>query len=105
MFIGSSGALSNDTVLVSPVGKSKTGGTGVKVQTTLNRVNAQTTYSQSFTSIDIFLQNGNETVQFTGSLSLGAIVSAGNGNESIQLGNGNNIVTLGAGNDVVQAGC
>ena len=37
-------------------------------------------------------------------LTINAVVTAGNGNDNVQLGNGNNIVTLGNGNDNIQAG-
>ena len=104
LFIGSPGATSNDQVQVNPVGSSTTGGTGVKVQTTLNGVNTQTTYSQSFSTIYVFLQNGNDNVQLASTLTINANVSAGNGNDNVQLGNGNNTVTLGTGNDIITAG-
>ncbi len=98
------GNSSNDHVQVSPVGSSNTGSTGVKVQTSLNGVNTQTTYNQSFITINIFLQGGNENVQLANSLTINAVVTAGDGTDNIQLGNGNNLVTLGNGNDKIQAG-
>ncbi len=104
LFIGSPGATSNDQIQVNPVGSSSTGSTGVKVQTSLNGVNTQTTYSQSFTNIYAFLQGGNDNVQLASTLTINAIVTAGNGNDNVTLGNGNNTVTLGNGNDNVTAG-
>ena len=104
LFIGSPGANSNDHVQVSPVGRNDTGSTGVKVQTRLNGVNAQTTYSRSIFTIYIFLQGGNDNVQLANSLTINTVVTAGNGNDNIQLGKGNNTVTLGNGNDTVLAG-
>src|SRR5208282_5207433 len=104
LFIGSTGATSNDQIQVNPVGKSNTGSTGVKVQTLLNGVNTQTTYSQPFTNIYAFLQGGNENVQLANTLTINTIVMAGNGNDSVTLGNGNNTMTLGNGNDNVQLG-
>ena len=104
LFIGSSGATSNDTIVVNPGGSSNTGSTGVTVQTTLNGVTAKTTYSQSFGTIYAFLQNGNDNVQLASTLTINAIASAGNGNDNVQLGNGSNIVTLGNGNDNIQTG-
>ncbi len=98
------GNRTNDQVQVNPVGNSNTGSTGVKVQASLNGVNTQTTYSQSFTTINVFLQGGNENVQLANSLTINAVVTAGSGNDKVQLGNGNNIVTLGNGNDNVQLG-
>ena len=94
----------NDQVLVNPVGNSNTGNTGVKVQASLNGVNTQTTYSQSFTSINLFLQGGNENIQLANSLTINAVVTAGKGNDNVTVGNGNNIVTVGNGNDDIQAG-
>ena len=104
LFIGSNGATSNDTVLVNPAGKSGTGSTGVTVQAALNGIYTQTTYSESFSSIYIFLQNGNDDVQFAGSLTVNAMVTAGNGNDYVSAGNGNASVSLGNGNDTVQLG-
>jgi hypothetical protein len=104
LFIGSNGATSNDQIQISPIGSSNTGSTGVQVQTSLNGVKTQTTYSQSFTAISAFLQNGNDNVQLANTLTISAVVTAGNGNDIVQLGGGNNIVTLGTGNDNVQLG-
>jgi hypothetical protein len=104
LFIGSNGATSADQIQINPIGSSNTGSTGVKVQTTLNGVNTQTTYSQSFSTIYVFLQGGNENVQLANTLTINAVVSAGNGNDNVQLGGGNNTVTLGNGNDNVSAG-
>jgi Ca2+-binding RTX toxin-like protein len=104
LFIGSAGPTSNDHVQVNPVGSSRRGSTGVKVQTVLNGVTTQTTYSQSFRTIYAFLQNGNDTVQLAPALTINAVVTAGNGNDSLALGDGNDTVTLGGGNDIVVAG-
>jgi Ca2+-binding RTX toxin-like protein len=48
--------------------------------------------------------NGNENIQLATSLTIAAVVSAGNGNDHVTLGNGNNTVTLGNGNDSVTVG-
>jgi Ca2+-binding RTX toxin-like protein len=98
------GNTSNDLVQVNPAGSSNTGSTGVKLNARLNGVNIRTTYSQSFTTIDVFLQGGNDNIQLAGSLTINAVVTAGNGNDNVQLGNGDNTVTLGKGNDNIQAG-
>src|SRR5262249_21223153 len=90
LFIGSPWATSNDQVQVNPVGSSRTGSTGVEVQSTLNRVNIQTTYDQSFTTIYIFLQNGNDDVQLAKTLTINAVVTAGDGNDNVTLGDGDN---------------
>ncbi len=94
----------NDSVQVSPAGSSTTGSTGVQVQATLNGVSTSIKYSQSLSTLDIFLYGGNDNVQLAASLTVNATMSAGNGNDNVQLGNGNNSVTLGTGNDNVQAG-
>ena len=83
--VGGSGT-SNDQVTINPVGSSNTGSTGVQVQAQLNGVNTTTTYSQSFTSINILLQDGNDNVQMASTLTMNAVVTAGNGNDNIQLG-------------------
>jgi hypothetical protein len=103
LFIGSNGAASNDQIQVNPVGSSNTGSTGVQVQTMLNGAHTQTMYSQSFSTIYVFLQGGNDQVQLANSLTIDAVVSTGSGNDQVQLGNSsNNSVTLGNGNDHVQ---
>jgi Ca2+-binding RTX toxin-like protein len=98
------GSSTNDVVQVTPAGASSTGSSGVKVQTLLNGVNAQTTYSQSFTAINVFLQGGNENVQFASGLTMNAVITAGNGNNNVQTGAGNSVITLGSGSNNVQAG-
>jgi len=103
-FIGSAGSTSNDQVQVSPVGSSKTGSTGINVQTGLNGVTTQTTYSQSLNAIYVYLQNGNDNVQLAGTLTNNVMVTAGNGNDDVTLGNGNNVVVAGTGYDIIQAG-
>ena len=95
---------SNDQVQVTPVGTSNTGSTGVQVQATLNKVQFHTTYSQSFSSINVLLGGGNDNFQFASTLTVNGVVNAGNGNDNIQLGQGNNVVMLGWGNDNVQLG-
>jgi uncharacterized repeat protein (TIGR01451 family) len=75
------GTTSNDNVQVSPAGSSPTG----------------------FSTLDIFLYGGNDNVHLTPPLTLNATVSAGNGNDNVQLDGGNSTVTLGNGNDNVQA--
>ena len=101
-FVG--GNACTNQIQINPAGTSNTGSTGVKVNASLNGVNTQTTFSQSFTTISRFLQDGNSNIQLASSLTIDAVVTAGNGNDNVQLGNGNNIVTLGNGNDTIQAG-
>ncbi len=104
LFIGSDGSLSADQVTINPIGGSKTGSTGVQLRSRLNGVNTVTDYSQVFSSVHIYEQNGNDNIRLGDNLILGAIVSAGNGNDTVFLGNGDNTVTVGTGNDVIRAG-
>jgi Ca2+-binding RTX toxin-like protein len=104
LFVGSSGASSSDNVQISPIGSSSTGSTGVQVQTGLNGVYAQTSYSQSFASVYIFLQAGNDNIQMASSLTISAHIVAGNGNDNLNIGSGNHVVTLGNGNDNLTLG-
>ncbi|HVS35511.1 MAG TPA: hypothetical protein VMS17_08015, partial [Gemmataceae bacterium] len=85
-----------DQLQIDPVGASGTGSTGVKV----NGV----AYKQAFTTISIYLQNGNADVRMARSLTINAVVGGGNGNDDIRLGAGRNSVTLGNGNDNVWLG-
>jgi mucin-19 len=98
------GSSTNDQVQVKPVGNSNTGSTGLNVQASLNGVNSQIAYTQSFTGFNVFLQGGNENIVLANSLTINTAVNAGNGDDDVQLGNGNNIVTLGNGNDIIGAG-
>ena len=98
------GSTSNDQVQVSPKGTHNTGSTGVNVNARLNGATTLATYTQSFVGINVFLQGGNDAVQITSSLTINVVVTAGNGNDIIQLGNGTNTVTLGNGNDIIQLG-
>ncbi len=99
------GSTSNDQIQINAAGSSNTGSTGIQVQTSLNGVNTQTTYRQVFTTINIFLQGGNDNIQLASSLTINTVAHRlSNGNDNVHLGNGNNIVTLGNGNDNVQAG-
>ena len=94
---------SNDQVQINPIGTSNTGSTGVQVQTQLNGVNTTTTTASRSPPSTSSWHGGNDNVQIASTLTINAVVTAGNGNDNIQLGNGNNTVTLGNGNDNVQA--
>jgi hypothetical protein len=96
------GSATNDSVVISSAGASNTGSTGVQVTATLNHTAISKTYSQAFTAIFIVGYAGNDSIQLSSTLTVSAFVTAGNGNDSVQLGNGNNGVTLGDGNDSVQ---
>ncbi len=98
------GPNSNDNIQINPVGASSTGSTGVQVQATLNGVYTSTTFNQSFTTINIILYAGNDNIQLAPTLTINAKISAGNGNDNVQLDAGPNVLTLGNGNDNVQAG-
>ena len=98
------GPTRNDNVQVNPVGTSATGSTGVQVQATLNGVYSSTTFTQSFTAINLVLYAGSDNIQLAPTLTIKARISAGDGNDNVQLDAGNNTVTLGNGNDNVQAG-
>jgi hypothetical protein len=116
LFIGSNGATSADQIQINPTGSSNTGSTGVQLQTRINSVNATNNYSQAFSSVNIYVENGSDNVQLASTLTINAEVTpavvavlpagvtAGNGNDSVTLGNGSNIVTLGNGSDSVTAG-
>jgi Ca2+-binding RTX toxin-like protein len=107
----------SDAVVIDPVGPSTTGSTGVNV-----KINGQSTpITQSIGLIRAYLQGGNDTFQMNTSLTVSALVVAGdgnvnvktaggndsviagNGNDTISVGGGNNLVTAGNGNDVVTA--
>ncbi len=104
LYIGSNGALSGDQIAINPIGTSVTGSTGVQLQTKLNGVNTTTNYNQVFSSIHIYVQNGNDQITLNPTLTANAFVFAGNGNDNIQLGQGDDCVTVGSGNDNIKAG-
>jgi hypothetical protein len=98
------GPTSNDQIRIYPIGTSPTGSTGIRVNAWLNGTAVVNSYNQSFTNIVIFAFAGKDLIQFASSLTINAMISAGNGSDIVLLGNGNSTLTLGNGNDFVQAG-
>jgi Ca2+-binding RTX toxin-like protein len=116
------GQTSSDQILVLPAGSSQTGSTGVQVKAVLNQVPTTMTFNQPLTGLEIFGYSGNDNIGLFPTLTLPAVVSAGdgndnvgagnapitlslgNGNDGVLLGDGNNNVTLGSGNDTVGLG-
>jgi hypothetical protein len=98
------GSTSSDTASVKPAGSKNDGSTGLTVNATLNNVSSSKTFTQTFTAIVVAGYAGNETFTLASTLALPTTVTAGNGNDVIQLGAGNSTVTLGNGNDQVNAG-
>ena len=62
------------------------------------------TFTQAFTAIVLAGYAGNQTFTLASTVTLPTTVTAGNGNDVIQLGGGNDTVALGGGNDTVSAG-
>ena len=98
------GSTSSDTAAVKPAGVRNDGSTGLTVSATLNRVSSSKSFTQPFTAIIIAGYAGNETFTLAPTLTLPTTVTAGNGNDVLQLGGGDSIVVLGDGNDTVSAG-
>jgi hypothetical protein len=99
-----SGSSSNDQVLVTPVGSSTTGSTGVQVKAVLNHAASTTTFTQSGLSLQIYGYSGNDTIVLDPRLTVTAAISAGNGNDGVAAGAATVTVTLGNGNDAVELG-
>jgi Ca2+-binding RTX toxin-like protein len=116
------GTNGKDQILVTPIGASTTGSTGVQINATLNGVSSSITFQQAFTAIQVFGFGGNDNIQLVGLLVIPTFLSEGNGNDSVTLGDGannlnfgngnanvrfgkgDNTVTLGNGNNIVTAG-
>ena len=98
------GSTSSDTVSVSPAGAKNDGSTGLAVSATINGASVSKTFTQPFKAIILAGYAGNETFTLAPTLTLPASVTAGDGNDVIQLGGGNDTVALGGGNDDVSAG-
>src|SRR5262249_12361049 len=98
------GSTSSDTATVKPAGAKTDGSTGLSVSAKLDNVSISKTFTQTFTPIALAGYAGNETFPLAPTLPLPATVTAGNGNDTIQLGGGDNSVALGDGNDSVTAG-
>jgi hypothetical protein len=97
------GGNSNDRLNITPIGRSRTGSTGIRVTGTLNNINIR----QNFTGINTIYvvgYNGNDRYDFAPSLTIATIVRAGDGNDRVQLGDGNNTVNLGNGNNTIVLG-
>jgi len=99
------GGNSSDTVTIKHLGKSKTGSNGIQVQGELNGVKLGTlSYNTPPALLDIVTFNGNDKITLDSTLTIAALVSAGNGKDTIQLGQGNNNVAVGSGSDTITAG-
>ncbi len=98
------GADTADYVQINPVGTSGTGSAGLQVNSTLDGVWSSQTFSQPFTAIYIFGDNGNDTIQLGSSLTVNTFITEGNGNDYIQTANGNDVISLGSGSDQVFSG-
>src|SRR5262249_41850858 len=98
------GSTSSDLASVTPAGAKTDGSTGLAVTATLNKVSISKTFTQSFTAIVLAGYAGNETFTLAPSLTVPASVTAGNGNDVIQLGGGSNTVAMGDRNDSGPAG-
>ena len=98
------GSTSSDTASVKPAGTKTDGTAGLAVCATLNGVFSSKSFTRAFTAIILAGYAGNETFTLASTLMLPATLTAGNGNDTIQLGGGNNTVTLGNGNDTMAVG-
>ncbi len=99
------GNKTNDRVNIKPIGSSTTGSTGIQVNGQLNDTNFNNVqYTQAFAAIHIIGFAGNENFQVANTLTIPLVISAGNGNDKIQVGNGNNTISLGNGNDKIHTG-
>jgi Ca2+-binding RTX toxin-like protein len=98
------GSTTSDSISVTPAGSMTDGTTGLAVIGKINKASISQTFGQAFAAIVFAGYAGNETFALAPSLTLPATVTAGDGNDSIQLGGGNNTVALGDGNDSVTAG-
>jgi hypothetical protein len=98
------GRMTDDEITITPLGTSTTGSTGIQVNGSLNGKNISQRYSQAFTTIYVTGFNGDESIQMARTLTIAAVVTAGNGDDTVTLGNGNNTVTLGNGDDSIRLG-
>jgi hypothetical protein len=97
------GGSSNDHLEITPIGPSQTGSSGIHLAGTLNG----SSVSQDVTGINTIYvvgYGGNDRYDFASTLTIPAIVRAGDGNDRVDLGDGNNTVNFGNGNDRVAAG-
>jgi hypothetical protein len=97
------GGNSNDQLEIKPIGSSQTGSTGIKLSGKLDG----SYVSQNVTgisSIYVVGYDGSDRYDFASTLTIPAIVRAGDGNDRVELGDGNNTINLGNGNDRVVAG-
>ncbi len=98
------GSTSNDQVNIQPIGSSSAGSTGIQVSGQLGGSNVNNVkYNQAFTAIYIIGFGGNENLQAANTLAIPLLISAGNGNDNIQVGASNTTISLGNGNDNIQA--
>jgi hypothetical protein len=95
-------SMSNDSVMIQP---NPNGGSGILVNGKMGGITLNNAlFPQAFSTIYVIGFGGNESFQFDTRLSIATVISAGNGNDTVQAGNASVTVTLGNGNDKVQLG-
>ena len=98
------GSTTSDNASLTPAGLNSDGTTGLAISAKLNGTSYSTTYTQTFAAIVFAGYGGNETLTLASTLALTTTITAGDGNDTIQLGACNSTVTLGNGNDTVTGG-
>ena len=98
------GANTADAAAILPWGSKTDGSTGLSIVASLNRNLIVKAFTQTFTAIDVFGYNGNDSFGLWPTLSLPTSVVEGNGNNLIVLANGADTVTMGTGNNSVIGG-
>jgi Ca2+-binding RTX toxin-like protein len=107
------GKTSNDQVSIKPLGTSKTSGTGIQINASLNGQTDRASYTQAFTTIVVVGFGGSDHITSAATLTIPAVIVLANGNNSltvgcgsdlVRAGNGNNTISLGQGSDTVAVG-
>jgi parallel beta-helix repeat protein len=94
-----------DSATVKPAGAKNDGSTGATVTYTINGGSGSKTFTQTLTQIVMAGGSGNDSFTIAATVTLPATVTAGDGNDTVQLGGANpSLVILGNGNDTVTGG-
>jgi hypothetical protein len=98
------GTAKNDTVRVTPVGTAGDGSTGVRVRGNYGGRNRTDTFAQPIGAAEMYLFDGNNTAELTGSLAFHVEAEFGGGHDTFRGGRGDTLVRAGAGNNSVRTG-
>jgi Ca2+-binding RTX toxin-like protein len=98
------GTAKNDNVRVTSVGVADDGSTGVRVRGNYGGQNRTDMFAQPIGAAEVFLFDGHDAAELTGSLAFPVGTDLGAGNDTFRGGRGDTMVWAGEGNNSVRTG-